>query len=192
MLRLEISREGDAPVELTVVTPLPTETRIVPIVTSLCHVPYCIPRLTVASPPPPQFYIASISVHALILAVNQFVSCFHNEWKECSIHTPPATVILLLFLIFEGALFGIFTLVMLCSQVQAIWTDETVRQWVCGSLGSSRCFPVIAPGSASSPPTLHAPSCTLHSPRPAPSPPHALPSLQCRLHYLPSFHGQLQ
>ena len=74
-----------------------------------------------------QFYIASISVHALILAVNQFVSCFHNEWKECSIHTPPATVILLLFLIFEGALFGIFTLVMLCSQVQAIWTDETVR-----------------------------------------------------------------
>ncbi|XP_043237988.1 palmitoyltransferase ZDHHC3-like isoform X1 [Amphibalanus amphitrite] len=71
------------------------------------------------------FYIASISVHALILAVNQFVSCFHTEWKECSIHTPPATVILLLFLIFEGALFGIFTLVMLCSQVQAIWTDET-------------------------------------------------------------------
>ncbi|XP_037085080.1 palmitoyltransferase ZDHHC3-like isoform X1 [Pollicipes pollicipes] len=70
-------------------------------------------------------YIAAISVHSLILAVNQFVSCFHNEWKACSVHTPPATVIMLLFLIFEGALFGIFTLVMLCSQVQAIWTDET-------------------------------------------------------------------
>ncbi|XP_037086114.1 palmitoyltransferase ZDHHC3-like [Pollicipes pollicipes] len=70
-------------------------------------------------------YIAAISTHALVLAVNQFVTCFHHEWRTCSAHTPPATVVLLLFLIFEGVLFGIFTLVMLGSQIQAIWTDET-------------------------------------------------------------------
>ncbi|CAH0384496.1 unnamed protein product [Bemisia tabaci] len=71
------------------------------------------------------FYIAVISIHALFLCVNQFITCVHSEWRECSSYSPPATVILLLFLAFEALLFAIFTAVMLGTQLQAIWNDET-------------------------------------------------------------------
>uniref|UniRef100_A0A336KVI2 Palmitoyltransferase n=1 Tax=Culicoides sonorensis TaxID=179676 RepID=A0A336KVI2_CULSO len=71
------------------------------------------------------FYIAVISIHAIFLAVNQFVSCIKHEWRECSVFSPPATVVLLLFLIFEALLFSIFTLIMLGTQINAIWNDET-------------------------------------------------------------------
>lgn len=73
-----------------------------------------------------QFYIAVISVHALFLSVNQFITCIRHEWKECSTYSPPATVVLLLFLVFEALLFAVFTAVMLGTQLQAIWNDETV------------------------------------------------------------------
>jgi len=76
-----------------------------------------------------QFYIAVISVHALFLSVNQFIMCIRHEWKECSTYSPPATVVLLLFLVFEALLFAIFTAVMLGTQLQAIWNDETVRMF---------------------------------------------------------------
>lgn len=72
-----------------------------------------------------QFYIAAISVHSLFLSVNQFIMCIKHEWKECSAYSPPATVVLLLFLVFEALLFAIFTAVMLGTQLQAIWNDET-------------------------------------------------------------------
>ncbi|KAG5887429.1 hypothetical protein JTB14_024628 [Gonioctena quinquepunctata] len=71
------------------------------------------------------FYIATISLHSLFLAINQFLMCIGHEWKECTTYSPPATVVLLLFLIFEALLFAIFTAVMLGTQVQAIWNDET-------------------------------------------------------------------
>ncbi|XP_023708947.1 palmitoyltransferase ZDHHC3 [Cryptotermes secundus] len=71
------------------------------------------------------FYIAVISIHALFLSVNQFIMCIRHEWKECSTYSPPATVVLLLFLVFEALLFAIFTAVMLGTQLQAIWNDET-------------------------------------------------------------------
>lgn len=67
-----------------------------------------------------------ISLHSLVLAVCQLASCVKLEWRECSAYSPPATVILLLFLIFEALLFAIFTAIMLGSQLQAIWNDETV------------------------------------------------------------------
>lgn len=67
-----------------------------------------------------------ISAHAMFLAVNQFALCIKNEWKQCSIFSPPATVILLLFLTFEALLFAVFTLIMLGTQINAIWNDETV------------------------------------------------------------------
>jgi hypothetical protein len=73
-----------------------------------------------------QFYIAVISVHALFLSVNQFIICIRHEWRECSTYSPPATVVMLLFLVFEALLFAIFTAVMLGTQLQAIWNDETV------------------------------------------------------------------
>ncbi|XP_055311871.1 palmitoyltransferase ZDHHC3 [Sitodiplosis mosellana] len=71
------------------------------------------------------FYIAMISGHAMFLAVNQFALCIKNEWKQCSFFSPPATVILLLFLTFEALLFAVFTLIMLGTQINAIWNDET-------------------------------------------------------------------
>lgn len=69
-----------------------------------------------------------ISGHAMFLAVNQFALCIKNEWKQCSFFSPPATVILLLFLTFEALLFAVFTLIMLGTQINAIWNDETVCQ----------------------------------------------------------------
>lgn len=75
-----------------------------------------------------QFYIAMISIHAMFLTVNQFAQCIKHEWKICSTFSPPATVILLLFLTFEALLFAVFTMIMLGTQLTAIWNDETVRR----------------------------------------------------------------
>lgn len=71
------------------------------------------------------FYIALLSLHGLFLGTYQFVICIRNEWRECSGFSPPATVVLLLFLIFESLLFAIFTAVMFATQINAIWNDET-------------------------------------------------------------------
>ncbi|GAB6033582.1 Palmitoyltransferase zdhhc3 [Chamberlinius hualienensis] len=71
------------------------------------------------------FYIASISLHSLFLGVNQFIICINREWKDCTVYSPPATVVFILFLIFEALLFAIFTAVMFGTQMQAIWNDET-------------------------------------------------------------------
>ncbi|XP_076370520.1 palmitoyltransferase ZDHHC3-like isoform X2 [Tachypleus tridentatus] len=71
------------------------------------------------------FYIAVISTHAFFLAISHFITCINGDWKKCSSHSPPATVVLLLLLMFEALLFAIFTLVMFGTQVQAIWNDET-------------------------------------------------------------------
>lgn len=90
-----------------------------------------------------QFYIAVISVHALFLSVNQFIICVRHEWKECSAYSPPATVVLLLFLVFEALLFAIFTAVMLGTQLQAIWNDETVSIF-------EGCLPAITQMTANS------------------------------------------
>ena len=40
--------------------------------------------------------------------------------------SPPATTIFLIFLIFEGMLFGIFTGIMFGTQMAAVCSDETV------------------------------------------------------------------
>lgn len=75
-----------------------------------------------------QFYIAVISAHAMFLAINQFAQCIKTEWKGCSYFSPPTTVILLLFLTFEALLFAVFTMIMLGTQLNAIWNDETVTK----------------------------------------------------------------
>lgn len=54
-----------------------------------------------------------------------FVFCFEEDWTKCSNFSPPATVILLILLCFEGLLFLIFTAVMFGTQVHSICTDET-------------------------------------------------------------------
>ncbi|KAI8430955.1 hypothetical protein MSG28_001064 [Choristoneura fumiferana] len=54
----------------------------------------------------------------------------NNCWRDCSTYSPPATVVLLLFLIAEALLFAIFTVVMLGTQLHAIWNDETMIVYV--------------------------------------------------------------
>ena len=46
----------------------------------------------------------------------------------CSAMNPPTSIILLIFLLFEGLLFFLFTCIMFCTQLCAIWNDETVRK----------------------------------------------------------------
>ncbi|KAL5022274.1 hypothetical protein ScPMuIL_001429 [Solemya velum] len=70
-------------------------------------------------------YIFAISCHAVYLAIEHFINCVGKDWKGCSSYSPPATTIFLIFLLFEGLLFGIFTAVMFGSQLSAICTDET-------------------------------------------------------------------
>lgn len=68
---------------------------------------------------------------------------------ECSSFSPPATVILLILLCFEGLLFLIFTSVMFGTQVHSICTDETVS------------YPLIVQQSSSFPLTSPRPSALL-------------------------------
>ncbi|XP_062871958.1 palmitoyltransferase ZDHHC3-like [Trichomycterus rosablanca] len=70
-------------------------------------------------------YIALISLHALIMAAFHFTFCFEQDWTKCSSFSPPATVILLILLCFEGLLFLLFTSVMFGTQLHSICTDET-------------------------------------------------------------------
>lgn len=66
-----------------------------------------------------------MSVHALFLVLYNFSQCVKIEWRECSPYSPPATIVLLLFLIFEALLFAIFTIIMLVTQLAAIVNDQT-------------------------------------------------------------------
>lgn len=66
-------------------------------------------------------------MHTLFLVLTQFAECVKNDWRTCSPYTPPATIFLLLFLTFEGLMFGIFTIIMLATQLNAILNDQTVR-----------------------------------------------------------------
>merc|ERR1719334_127381 len=70
-------------------------------------------------------YIAVISFHAIFTVISHFVTCMNKDWKGCSSYSPPATVILMIFLIFESLLFAIFTAVMFSPQLSAICSDET-------------------------------------------------------------------
>jgi hypothetical protein len=54
------------------------------------------------------------------------IGCLSTEWQSCPAFSPPATIIFLLFLLFEGLLFALFTSIMFGTQVSAIWYDETV------------------------------------------------------------------
>ncbi|XP_002132016.2 palmitoyltransferase ZDHHC3 [Ciona intestinalis] len=71
------------------------------------------------------FYIASISLHALILIVVHVIKCASNDWNECASYSPPATVIFLITLTFEGLLFFLFTMIMFCTQMHSICSNET-------------------------------------------------------------------
>ncbi|KAK1895029.1 Palmitoyltransferase ZDHHC3 [Dissostichus eleginoides] len=80
-------------------------------------------------------YIALISLHCLVMVVFHFLYCFEDDWTKCSSFSPPATVILLILLCFEGLLFLIFTSVMFGTQVHSICTDETGIERLKGETG---------------------------------------------------------
>ncbi|XP_034443308.1 palmitoyltransferase ZDHHC7-like isoform X1 [Hippoglossus hippoglossus] len=70
-------------------------------------------------------YIAVISGHALALCGYHFITCIRVQWRECSDFSPPATMMLMIFLCMEGLLFLTFTAIMFCTQLHSICNDET-------------------------------------------------------------------
>ncbi|XP_065573949.1 palmitoyltransferase ZDHHC3-like [Artemia franciscana] len=70
-------------------------------------------------------YIATMCIYSLILAGTSFFRCAKTDFQQCSPFSPAATIVLVLFLLFEGVLFAIFTMIMFASQIHAIWNDET-------------------------------------------------------------------
>jgi len=70
-------------------------------------------------------YIFLISFHTGFMIICHIFKCVEADWYQCSSFSPPATLILVIILGFSALLFGIFTLVMFCTQVSAIFSDET-------------------------------------------------------------------
>jgi len=70
-------------------------------------------------------YISLVSFHSLYWTVWQFVLCVNDNWKGCSMFSPPATTIVIVFLLFEAILFAIFTCVMFGTQISSICSDQT-------------------------------------------------------------------
>lgn len=71
------------------------------------------------------FYIASMSLHALVLVISHFLACLGSQWQDCQAFTPPTTIIFLVTLTFEGLLFFLFTLIMFGTQMHSICYNET-------------------------------------------------------------------
>lgn len=80
-------------------------------------------------------YICLISGHALFLVIHRFITCSNYSWKSpiCSIRPPGITIINLIGLIFEAALFCLFTAIMFGSQLYSICVDETGIEQLKGS-----------------------------------------------------------
>jgi palmitoyltransferase len=70
-------------------------------------------------------YICLASAHSAILIILHMIRCVEGDWVQCSSFSPSSTLVLMILLGFEALLFGIFTLVMFCTQVSAIFSDET-------------------------------------------------------------------
>ena len=54
------------------------------------------------------------------------IAFFLSLSADCTLIPIASAILLMIFLVFEGLLFGIFTLVMFCTQVHSIVNDETV------------------------------------------------------------------
>ncbi|XP_065676265.1 palmitoyltransferase ZDHHC3-like [Hydra vulgaris] len=71
------------------------------------------------------FYIMTLSAYSMALAIHYVLRCSDNDWKGCTIFSPPTTIIFIVFLLFEGLLFGLFTMIMFCTQLNSVIHDET-------------------------------------------------------------------
>lgn len=72
-------------------------------------------------------YICLISLHALIIVVKTFMKCANNGWSSnlCTLRSSGVTLINMIGLTFEAALFCLFTAIMFGTQIYAICVDET-------------------------------------------------------------------
>jgi len=61
----------------------------------------------------------------MALAIYYLVQCSEGDWKTCTFYSPATTIIFIVMLIFEGLLFGLFTMIMFCTQVNSVIQDET-------------------------------------------------------------------
>lgn len=72
------------------------------------------------------FYVMVTSVFGLAMAAWFFFQCAVQNFEGCDAILPGAVVfIMMIFGVFEGFLFSLFTCIMFCTQIHAIITDET-------------------------------------------------------------------
>uniref|UniRef100_A0A1I8HW99 Palmitoyltransferase n=1 Tax=Macrostomum lignano TaxID=282301 RepID=A0A1I8HW99_9PLAT len=71
-------------------------------------------------------YIALTSFFAIYLCIHEFIICIGTEWQACQNGPqPPVSTLLLFALVITGLVFGLFTVVMACSQLVSIVSDTT-------------------------------------------------------------------
>jgi len=79
------------------------------------------------------FYVTILSIHALLLGVGHFFDCLDSD-ASSEVACPfmsrygrpsPGDLIMLVLLIFEALLFALFSAIMFCVQIKAIWSDWT-------------------------------------------------------------------
>jgi len=82
------------------------------------------------------FYTCIISIYALFLIGIHIFTCVESGWSKCSTWSPPATIIFIIFLTFEGLSFSFFTGIMTGTQLYSIYTDTTGIESYIGNEGS--------------------------------------------------------
>ena len=87
-------------------------------------------------------YICLMSGHALCLVVHRFLVCanLHNGWTNdiCTLKSPGTTLMNLIGLTFEAALFCLFTAIMFGTQVYGICVDETGIEQLKGDMSHKK------------------------------------------------------
>uniref|UniRef100_A0A1I8HF81 Palmitoyltransferase n=2 Tax=Macrostomum lignano TaxID=282301 RepID=A0A1I8HF81_9PLAT len=69
-------------------------------------------------------YICAVSCFAIFMTVHHFVKC--SDWDICRpTLTQPLPIVLLVLLIFESIMFGLFTAIMFGDQIHSILKDQT-------------------------------------------------------------------
>ncbi|XP_019850679.1 PREDICTED: palmitoyltransferase ZDHHC3-like isoform X2 [Amphimedon queenslandica] len=72
------------------------------------------------------FYVMITSIFGLFLTASFIFRCVQNNFEGCDAFLPgPLVFIAIIFCVFEGFLFSLFTCIMFCTQIHAIITDET-------------------------------------------------------------------
>ncbi|RYH17585.1 hypothetical protein EON65_28365, partial [archaeon] len=67
------------------------------------------------------FWILMTCLYSLVLTVAKFISCSMG-YHDCS---QPSGQLIIIFLVIEGCLFGLFTICMLGDQLSSIFTNQT-------------------------------------------------------------------